>query len=307
MTIAEPSFDGRREAQMHELQRAFQTFTHATEALEKEYRTLQDQVQALRRELAEKNRALVASIERQRKLEAQALRQSRLAAMGEMAATLAHEVRNPLGAMQLFVRTLQEEVSSQPVATRLAEQIEHGVAELDHLVTNILDYTRLPEPRLAVLALDDVVDEALATAAPGFGDGVRLVRGRAAGVQAAVDRGLLIQALLNLLRNAAEAIGERGELSVAVEAGSDAVRIVVSDDGPGVPAGQEETIFAPFFTTRERGTGRGLAVTRAAVLAHGGTVALEPSARGARFVITLPSTAATSTATLSRSAATAGF
>jgi signal transduction histidine kinase len=275
------------EAQINELTSAFRVFSNATATLEREYRALQEHVRALTGELAAKNRALSESMARQRSLEAQALRQSRLAAMGEMAASLAHEVRNPLCAMELFVDMLRDEVSDRPSAMRLADQVARGVADLDHLVTNILDYSRLPEPRLVSTDLDALIDEALDTAAPLLTGGVAVERRRAGGLLWAVDRGLLTQVLLNLLRNASEAMAGGGTLRVAVEPAESAVRIVVGDSGPGVAAGNEEAIFAPFFTTKERGTGLGLAVSRAAIAAHGGTLAVRPGGPGATFVITL--------------------
>jgi signal transduction histidine kinase len=279
-----------------ELQAAFEVFTGATSVLEQQYRALQAHVQALRGELDEKQRALTASIERQRCLETQALRHSRLAAMGEMAATLAHEVRNPLGAMELFVGMLDEEVADRPAARRLVAQVAGGIADLNHLVTNILDYTRLPEPKRAAIDLDALIDEALLASAPALGPGIRVERGAAPGTTCAVDRGLLLQTLLNLFRNAAEAMQGEGRLRIAVEPAARWVRVVVADSGPGIPAGREEAIFAPFFTTKERGTGLGLAVARAAVAAHGGTLAIRPRASadagGAVFVLTLPQVAA---------------
>lgn len=288
MTAVTTPLSTPNERQMADLHAAFRVFTEATANLEEQYRTLQAHADALRRELDEKKRALDASIERQRCLETQALRQGRLAAMGEMAATLAHEVRNPLGAMELCIKLLADEVRTQPSAHRLAEQVASGVADLNHLVTNILDYTRLPEPRLARTALDALIDEVLAAAAPALSSGIRVERRATAGVTWPLDRGLLAQALHNLVRNAGEATVGEGTLTIGAEPGARWLRIVVADDGPGIPAGNAETIFAPFFTTKERGTGLGLAVARAAVAAHGGTLALRPSTRGATFVLTLP-------------------
>jgi signal transduction histidine kinase len=289
--VGEPSVHAASERQLAELHAAFRVFTDATASLEQQYRELQAHADALRRELDEKKRALDASIERQRCLETQALRHGRLAAMGEMAATLAHEVRNPLGAMELCIKLLADEVRAQPSALRLAEQVATGVADLNHLVTNILDYTRLPEPRLAPAALDPLIGEVLAAAAPSLGAGVRVERRGERDVAWAVDRGLLMQALLNLARNAGEAMAGPGTLTIAIEPSARWLRIVVADDGPGIAAANTESVFAPFFTTKERGTGLGLAVARAAVAAHGGTLALRPSARGATFVLTLPQAA----------------
>ncbi len=275
------------ERQLADLHDAFRTFTAATASLEAQYRALQAHADALRAELDEKRRALDASIERQRCLETQALRQGRLAAMGEMAATLAHEVRNPLGAMELCIKLLADEVRATPSALRLAEQVATGVADLNHLVTNILDYTRLPEPRMATTPLDALVDEVLAAAAPALA-GIRIARIALERVAWPLDRGLFAQALHNLVRNAGEAMAGTGTLTIAADPGPRWLRLSVADDGPGIAPDRAETVFAPFFTTKERGTGLGLAVARAAIAAHGGTLALRPTAHGATFVLTLP-------------------
>jgi len=276
------------EQQLAELHAAFRVFTQATASLEGQYRALQEHADALRHELDDKKRALDASIERQRCLETQALRHGRLAAMGEMAATLAHEVRNPLGAMELCIKLLVDEVQTQPSAIRLAEQVATGIADLNHLVSNILDYTRLPEPRLTTTAIGGLLDEVLAASSPALGSSIRIERGGAGDVAWPADRGLLMQALLNLVRNAGEAMAGTGTLTLTLEPASRWLRIVVADDGPGIPAANVETVFALFFTTKERGTGLGLAVARAAVAAHGGTLALRPGDGGATFVVTLP-------------------
>jgi signal transduction histidine kinase len=277
--------------QVEELHAAFRMFTDATANLEREYKRLQIHARELRAELAVKNEELRESRQREHELQLKALRQGRLAAMGEMAATLAHEVRNPLGAMELFTRLLLEEVGDRRSAKRLAEQVARGIGDLNHLVTNILEYTRLPEPSLARIDVWSVLDEAALLADGSLGAGVRLRREGADEVRWLLDRGLLIQAFVNILRNSAEAMRGEGEIAIEVVPSADVLRITITDSGPGIPAGNEETIFAPFFTTKARGTGLGLAVSRAAVVAHGGSLTAESSAAGARFVAILPGAA----------------
>jgi signal transduction histidine kinase len=277
--------------QIAELHDAFRVFTDATASLEREYQLLRVQALELRGQLAEKQRALMASLERERELELQALRQSRLAAMGEMAATLAHEV--------LFTRLLIDELASEPRARRLAEQIARGIQDLNHLVGNILEYGRMPEPRLAWTSVRGVLDEAFSVVGPSLQPGIVVERphGREAlDLHWWLDRALLTQVLLNLLRNAGEAMGDRGTLTVTIEADAGRLlRILVEDTGPGIEPECAATIFDPFFTTKERGTGLGLAVARAAVLAHGGDLTFEPGRRGARFVVSLPCSEAAAT------------
>lgn len=281
--------------QIAELHDAFRVFTDATASLEREYQLLRVQALELRGQLAEKQRALMASLERERELELQALRQSRLAAMGEMAATLAHEVRNPLGGMELFTRLLIDELAEEPRSRRLAEQIARGIQDLNHLVGNILEYGRMPEPRLALTSVGGVIEEAFSVVGPSLQAGIRVEIPDARELHWWLDRALVTQVLLNLLRNAGEAMGDRGVLRVGIEADERLLRIVVEDTGPGIEPERAATIFDPFFTTKERGTGLGLAVARAAVLAHGGDLTLEPSAQGARFVVSLPSSESAAT------------
>ena len=281
--------------QIAELHDAFRVFTDATASLEREYQLLRAQALELRGQLAEKQRALMASLERERELELQALRQSRLAAMGEMAATLAHEVRNPLGGMELFTRLLIDELAEEPRSRRLAEQIARGIQDLNHLVGNILEYGRMPEPRLALTSVGGVIEEAFSVVGPSLQAGIRVEIPDARELHWWLDRALVTQVLLNLLRNAGEAMGDRGVLRVGIEADERLLRIVVEDTGPGIEPERAATIFDPFFTTKERGTGLGLAVARAAVLAHGGDLTLEPSAQGARFVVSLPSSESAAT------------
>ena len=136
------------------LTQAFESFAVATARLEHEYAALTERVARLTAELEEKNHLLAASLERERRLEAEALRASRLATMGEMAAMLAHEVRNPLGAMELFTGLLLQDLREHPEAQRLAQQVARGIADLNHLVTNLLEFTRTRAPVRAAVDCD---------------------------------------------------------------------------------------------------------------------------------------------------------
>jgi len=275
------------------LARAFATFTASTRRLEQEYAALRRRVGELTSELEEKNRLLAASLERERALEAAALRQSRLAAMGEMAAMLAHEVRNPLGAMELFTGLLLDDLRSQPEQLRLARQVAAGIADLDHLVTNLLEFTRTRAAAEAGGGRIDcaaVADEALRYVQHLIEvHGIEVVRtDTAAPAIARGDAALLRPALLNLLRNAVQAMPAGGRLGVAIARGAADVTITIADSGPGIPPAQREAIFAPFFTTRVKGTGLGLTVVRELVAALGGAIEVESPAVGAAFTVRLP-------------------
>lgn len=261
---------------------AFAAFGEATARLEREYGRLERRVAALTAELEEKNRLLAESLARERALEAEALRQSRLAAMGEMAAMLAHEVRNPLGAMELFTGLLLQDLREQAGPLRLARLVAGSIADLNHLVTNLLEYTRTRRATTASLEVTALVDEVLrATAAVRDEAGVALECALPDGPAVAIgDAALLRPVLANLVRNAIQAMESGGTLAVRVRCAPRVVRLEVADTGPGVPAGDEERIFQPFYSTRSRGTGLGLAVARELVHAMGGRIGVERGTQG---------------------------
>jgi two-component system sensor histidine kinase FlrB len=275
------------------LAHAFASFSDATRRLEGEYAALGAHVDRLTVELEEKNRRLVASLERERELEAAALRQSRLAAMGETAAMLAHEVRNPLGAMQLFTGLLVEDLRDRPEALRLARQVAGGIADLNHLVTNLLEFTRTRRAAEVEGALVDC--PATADAALDYArhlidaNGIVVERAFASGdCTARGDAALLRPALLNLVRNAVQAMPTGGTLTIAVRRERAAVAVTVADTGHGVPPDVREAIFTPFFTTRSKGTGLGLTVVRELVSALGGEVRVSTArGGGAAFTVRL--------------------
>ncbi|HLK11878.1 MAG TPA: ATP-binding protein [Candidatus Binatia bacterium] len=273
------------------LERAFAVFTDATERLEREYGALRAHARRLTAELEEKNRLLAASLERERRLEAEALRQSRLAAMGEMAAMLAHEVRNPLGAMQLFTGLLLQDLEHNPAALRLARQVARGIADLDHLVSNLLEFTRTRTASPAPVDLGALAEDVLHCAAEACAAGaVTVVRAIATPpVRALADPDLLRPVLLNLVRNAVQAMEGGGTLTVSVARSGGGAAITIADTGPGIAPEAHEAIFRPFYTTRSKGTGLGLAVARELVRAMGGTLGVTSEIGcGAAFTVRLP-------------------
>jgi signal transduction histidine kinase len=288
----------RREAgpEIERLTRAFEAFTSATSTLEQAYRALQDRVASLTAEVEEKRQLLQQSLERQRRLEADALRQSRLAAMGEMAATLAHEVRNPLGSMELFASLLLDDLRDRPPAVRLVSQIAEGIKDLNHLVSNILGFTRAPVPvRDAEVDVIAAIEEGLRYSTALLAEHrTAIVRRYGAGpLLAKADPSLVRQIFLNLVRNAVQAMGDEGTLTITA-VGGESVQVSFADTGSGIPSDARQRIFDPFFTTKERGTGLGLAVVRTLLDAVGGDVTVdEAEERGARFTVRLlPATAA---------------
>lgn len=215
----------------------------------------------------------------------------RLAAIGRMAAHVTHEVRNPLSSISLNVEMLEDELGPGDTEARALMKAIHGeVDRLTAITEEYLRLARLPQPRLEPDDLGELIRSV-----------ERFVRREmeASGVTleldvddelpaVAFDEAQLRQALLNLLRNAREAM-EGGTVRVLARAEGGGVRIDVVDEGPGIPAEVRERIFDLFFSTKERGSGLGLPLTKQIIAAHGGTIRCEsPPEGGTRFEVWLP-------------------
>jgi len=236
----------------------------ARERASADARTITAQLHAL----AESQRALLQS--------------EKLAAIGRLAAGVAHEVRNPLGVIRASASMLEEGPGLDDDARQACRFIREEIDRLNGLITSLLAFARPTEPRLSAVALGTVIDRALRLAAPEVERrAIALVRETPPVLpDVRADPDLLAQVLLGLLLNAAEAVSERGRIVVRGSADGAAVMVEVADDGPGVAPGAAEQVFEPFFTTKASGTGLGLAMALRIAHAHGGTLELAPG-RGA--------------------------
>jgi len=226
-------------------------------------------------------------------LETQLREQAALTRLGEMAAVVAHEVKNPLtgirGAVQIIGGRL-------PAGSRDADIVKEIVARIDtlnDLMKDLLLFARPPQPRMAPVdprpLLETVV--ALARQDPGARAIAIEVDGPSDSIMA--DAELLKLVIQNVLLNAVHAIGGPGSIRVVVQPGESMCRIAVVDTGPGIPPEVREKLFTPFFTTKARGTGLGLSTARRFVEAQGGTIVIDcPPAGGTSVTIELPRSAA---------------
>ena len=221
----------------------------------------------------------------------QMMQSEKLAAIGEMAASFVHEIRNPLGIILGAVETLHKNVP-EAVRREMLDFIREESERINDMLTNFLDFAKPKAPSFRETDLREVLEKT-----------VELISGAAreqkveiipqypeGGIPLYADPEQIREALVNLELNALEAMPEGGSLkiSLAQNPGEGAV-IRVTDTGVGIPPGAESKIFDPFFTTKEGGTGLGLAIVFRVVKNHGGTVSVERNdARGATFVITLP-------------------
>ena len=200
---------------------------------------------------------------------------NKLASVGELAAGLAHEIRNPLAGIAAAVEVLAEKQDSQD--REITQEIQLQVKRLNTTLSDLLNFARPREPEIAPCDLGDLVRRMLA-----------LVRSDAQKHQINIvdelpadlppikaDATQIQQAVLNLLLNAIQAMPDGGTLTVRAAADSDRVRLMIQDTGGGIPAEIREKIFAPFFTTKHRGTGLGLAITRTILEKHHGTIRVD--------------------------------
>ena len=230
------------------------------------------------------------------RLRKQARRSERMTLLGEMAAGMAHEIRNPLGGMEIFTSLLRRELAEDEEKLKMLGHITAGITTIENVVSNFLMFTTRPKPARNELDIKKLIENILEFASHVFersGISVRtdLPEGPLA-VKA--DGELLRQALLNMIQNSVQAMPEGGvfELSLkkkSVPGSPDKAEIILKDTGPGIPRDVRDRIFDPFFTTRESGAGLGLAIVSQITQAHGGYVdALDSPGGGAAFIISLP-------------------
>lgn len=216
---------------------------------------------------------------------------NRLTAMGEMAMSVAHEVRNPLGSIELFASALRQELEGRAEQQRLADFISQGVRSIDNIVNNILMFARQMDPSLENVEPKELLNDCLAYARLHMDQKeIELRRSDKAGNALCLgDRELLKQVFLNLFLNATQAMESGGTLILETRATRKYVRFVIEDNGPGIPEQSLSKIFDPFFTTKRRGTGLGLTICHNIIQAHEGDIEVESeTGRGTRFTITIP-------------------
>jgi signal transduction histidine kinase len=228
----------------------------------------------------------------------QLVQHEKLASIGRMAATIAHEIRNPLTSVKLNIQKVaEEERFAEMVKAHLDLSLE-GIDQIERFIKELLNFTRVQELSLERWPVAQIVDESLKVVKDTLAQR-RIV------VERACDDGLppiladadkLRQVFLNVLRNAHEALGSGGKISIAcdtvAEGARTMVRVRIADNGPGIPEKDRPNIFEPFYTTKPSGFGLGLANARKIVEQHNGSIGVgKKRGRGCVFVILIPAEA----------------
>jgi signal transduction histidine kinase len=264
-----PGLDGQSGGSLSptDLAELMSAFTEVTTKLEHTHAQLRGEVARLNSELRDANEALQRS--------------RRLAALGEMAAGISHEIRNPLGSIKLYASMLEEDLAERPEQQQIVGKIGRAVRGLDEIVGDVLSFARETNARFGPCETRPLIEQALEACCAEIVGAVRIDE-PSGSIELECDSSLVQQALVNVLRNAGEANRVAGGDEIVIscdratierdDRDEAAVSITVSDRGDGIPDRVIERMFNPFFTTREAGTGLGLAIVHRIVDAHRGVV-----------------------------------
>ena len=267
---------GKSSLTQDDLANILEGYHQAAERLKESHDLLQHEVRRLREELASTNRQLE--------------RRKRLAALGEMAAGLAHEIRNPLGGIQLYASLLKRDLSDRPELVITVDKMITGIKSLDALVSDVLALTHTVRPRFAPTDLVPLIRSAVELLDPSVQEKQARVVCQVPGELFVIcDPHMIQRAALNLLKNGLDAAGTGGCVFVEVAGRKEEAVIQVADTGPGIAPEIADKVFNPFFTTKATGTGLGLAIVHRIVEAHEGTIRVSKApSGGALFVLRIP-------------------
>jgi two-component system sensor histidine kinase HydH len=230
-----------------------------------------------------------------KKLQEKVRRSEKLAAIGELAAGIAHEIRNPLSSIRGFAQFLRHALKDKPQEQLYAETMVSEVDRINRVVTDLLTFARPMEAELAPTDITELIEHTVRLVTAEAGSRNVQIETRIADVSLLpLDANQMTQALLNLILNALQATDQEGRVEIGAEVNADeaCLHIWVADNGSGISPEQKEKIFEPFFTTREKGTGLGLAIVHKIVENHQGEIIVESpppgNIKGCRFTMIIP-------------------
>jgi signal transduction histidine kinase len=262
--------------QQTDLEIVLAAWRSATDRLQKTHELLRDEVHRLSDELEIKNRELA--------------RQNRLADLGQMASHVAHEVRNGMAPITLYLGLLRRRMVSDHGSVEIMEKIDAGLTALEATVTDLLSFTSDRDPIWRNFNVRELTDEVCESLAPQLAaQKIVSTIDVSPTIFVTADRDMLRRAVVNLVFNAIDAMRDGGGLFITAVDGPQSVELEIADSGPGIDPQVCKRIFEPFFTTKSEGTGLGLPIVLRIAEAHGGgvTVANCPEG-GAAFTIRLP-------------------
>jgi signal transduction histidine kinase len=241
------------------------------------------------------NVLIFKDITRLKQLESENERNRRLTAMGELVMKIAHEIRNPLGSIELFASLLSNDLKGTEHGD-YANRISNSVRSLVNTLDNMLRFTKEVKPKLAYCCLNDMVRETCDEFKELFANSdIQLDFSEKGQYWLNMDKGLMRQALINILLNSVHAMPDGGKIEIRIQNTEDRgqrtekVEIIIRDTGIGMDENTRLRMFEPFFSTKDRGTGLGMSITAGIIKAHKGAIDVRSEiGEGTEFVITLP-------------------
>lgn len=259
-----------------ELQAILTAWNEATDRLQRTHETLRAEVRRLSDELEAKNRELA--------------RKNRLADLGQMASHVAHEVRNSLVPMKLYLSLLRRRIVDDDGSVDVLDKVETGFTALEATVGDLLHFSSQRDAERERVPIGRLLEDVLLSLEPQLAaQGIKARIDCSADCVAWADGDMLRRAILNLVLNALDAMPHGGEMLLTACRTGNGLEIEVADNGPGIPPALVDRLFEPFFTTKRSGTGLGLAIVERIAAAHGGraTAANCPEG-GAAFTVVIP-------------------
>jgi signal transduction histidine kinase len=240
-------------------------------------------------DLAKAFNAMAVRLREARDEQQQRFQHDKLAALGELSASLAHEIRNPIGVINTSAALL-DKAETPDKRAELIRMIREESTRVGNLVQDFLQLSRHRQPSIALIDPMAPMERALATVLAGRSNVQAQQSLQHNGAEIRADAGLLQQAWLNILTNAVQAMGEGGgELRIESRVTDGKVELAVEDSGPGIPPEIMPRLFEPFFTTKDQGTGLGLSIANSLIEANGGCLEVQsPNRGGARFAMIFP-------------------
>jgi two-component system, NtrC family, sensor histidine kinase HydH len=243
-------------------------------------------------QLAHAHDRILESYEELRETQAELVKKEKLAALGEMAALVAHEIRNPLTAVRGFAQRVQRKLAEQPPLAQSLQIVIDEVDRLNRVLNDVLDFARRLEPRFGEHSLNRLVADVVGLEAAVLTERqIQIITDCAPDLPPVrMDPNQMRQVLLNLVANARQAMGTGGSMTLRTRHEADGWQALdVTDTGPGIPPDVQAKLFTPFFTTKLRGTGLGLSAAQRIVEDHGGRITYETTeGRGTTFTLHLP-------------------
>jgi len=284
-----------------ELQASEEALRSAKEELEDrvkertaELETANEELQATEEELRAANEELQAANEELRETQEQLIRSERLAAIGQLAGGVGHELRNPLGAIKNAVYYIKGKVANselgqqEPRVTEFLDIMDDEINSSNKIINDLLGFSRVGKPAVSLARIDKVINDAL-THTP-IPENIELTKKMDAGLpEAEIDTDQIHQVLVNVIMNAVQAMPEGGKLTIGARQEDKFLEVEISDTGYGIPQQTIGKIFDPLFTTKAKGIGLGLAVCKAIIGRHHGHIEVKSKVgKGTTFTIKLP-------------------